>query len=94
MSEFRTNENGSLTNSSPINEDLTYKQFIITEDPSQYAFGTAHDDFDDAQEDFAIQLQAGNVVYLIELHYSKKEDDSFPIAVFVYDNELKRTRIV
>ena len=88
---------GNLTSAKPIDEVQTYKQFVVTDDPSQYALGTGMDTFEQAKDlrNELNELKAvDQALYIIELHYAQKDDQSPPIAVFVYDENLKRTRII
>ena len=87
-------ENGNLTNSKPVNEETTYKQFLVSSDPSQYALGTGIDSFEKAVQYHSLKEQAGEEAYIIELHYQDEKSDTPPLAVFVYDSNLKRIRII
>ena len=85
-------ELGNLTTSKPFQSG--FQQFLVTTDPSQYALGTAMDDFDTAVKYQSVKKEIGEVAYIIELHYQDKSIDLPPIAVFVYDENLRRSRII
>jgi len=86
---------GNISTAKEFDAEKSWKQFLVSDDPSQYAYGTVFDDFETALNFYCAMLNINTATqYIIELHYPCQKDDIPPIAIFVYDENFKRTRII
>lgn len=89
-----TDENGVLSTAKKFDDSASLKKWVVTSDPSQYVKGKVFTDFEECIQYWAMLKDVPTTYYIIELHLNPVNESAPPVALYVYDEEMERTRII
>lgn len=89
-----TTENGVVSTAKKFDDSSTLKKWIVTSDPSQYVTGKVFNEFEECFQYWTMLKELPTTYYIIELHLNPENESAPPVALYVYDEEMKRTRII